>query len=167
MFASAVGRATATYGLVAHAPAARRRDGTGRHRQLRVCGMAGQKDGMGGPKNRTGRTHDPYSTPLRDGNRDRLYGMLTARAAATLLTYLTEMNKAGASFFMEYMVANRIPYAYGEQAKIADISGETFITGLLTMGPVHIDEKYRDNYGWPSGTSTSPIWRTAARRTRT
>lgn len=29
---------------------------------------------MGGPKNRTGRTHDPYSTPLRDGNRDRLYG---------------------------------------------------------------------------------------------
>jgi len=25
---------------------------------------------------------------------------------------------------MEYMVANRIPYAYGEQAKIADISGE-------------------------------------------
>ena len=28
-----------------------------------------------------------------------LYGMLTARAAATLLTYLLEMNKAGATFF--------------------------------------------------------------------
>ena len=65
--------------------------------------MAGQKDGRGGPRNRTGRTHDPYSTPLRDANRDRLYGFLTARAAWTLLTYLVEINKAGASFLTEYM----------------------------------------------------------------
>ena len=72
--------------------------------------------------------------------------MLTARAAATLLTYLTEINKAGATFFAEYMAENRIPYAYGEQAKVADISGENFILGLLTMGPVQIDEKYRQNY---------------------
>lgn len=40
--------------------------------------------------------------PPRSSLRD---GMLTARAAATLLTYLTEMNKAGASFFAEYMAA--------------------------------------------------------------
>lgn len=45
-----------------------------------------------------------------------------------------------------YGSVNRIPYAYGEQAKVADVSGENFILGLLTMGPVHIDEKYRDNY---------------------
>ena len=57
--------------------------------------MAGQKNGKGGPKDRTGRTTDPYSTPLRDGNRDRLYGMLTQRSAATLLTYLSETNKVG------------------------------------------------------------------------
>ena len=69
--------------------------------------MAGQKDGRGGPRNRTGRTHDPYSTPLRDANRDRLYGFLTARAAWTLLIYLQEINKAGAGFWTEYMVRPR------------------------------------------------------------
>ena len=96
-------------------------------RGLRVVNMAGQKDGMGGPRNRTGRTHDPYSTPLRDANRDRLYGMLTARAAATLLTYLTELNKTTAQFFQEYMAAHPIPYAYWESGKVKDVSGETFI----------------------------------------
>ena len=115
-------------------------------RGLRVVNMAGQKDGMGGPRNRTGRTHDPYSTPLRDANRDRLYGMLTARAAATLLTYLTELNKTTAQFFQEYMAKNPIPYAYWESGKVKDVSGETFIQGLLTMGPRHIDEKYRQSY---------------------
>jgi len=108
--------------------------------------MAGQKDGRGGPRNRTGRTHDPYSTPLRDANRDRLYGFLTARAAWTLLTYLTEINKAGASFFSEYMANNPIPYHYGAEAKIVDVSGESFILGLMTMTPVNIDEKFRNNY---------------------
>jgi hypothetical protein len=113
---------------------------------LRVSNMAGQKDGRGGPRNRTGRTHDPYSTPLRDANRDRLYGFLTARAAWTLLTYLVEINKAGASFLTEYMSRNPIPYHYGAEAKIADVSGENFILGLMTMTPVNIDEKYRNNY---------------------
>ena len=98
------------------------------------------------PRNRTGRTHDPYSTPLRDANRDRLYGFLTARAAWTLLTYLTEINKAGASFFSEYMANNPIPYHYGAEAKIVDVSGESFILGLMTMTPVNIDEKFRNNY---------------------
>ncbi|EEH53129.1 uncharacterized protein MICPUCDRAFT_48510 [Micromonas pusilla CCMP1545] len=108
--------------------------------------MAGQKDGRGGPRNRTGRTHDPYSTPLRDANRDRLYGMLTARAAMTLLTYLTEINKAGATFFQEYMANNPIPYAFWASGKVKDVSGETFIEGLLAMSPTNIEEKYRDNY---------------------
>lgn len=58
-----------------------------------------------------------------------------------------------------YVSVNRIPYAYGEQAKVADVSGENFILGLLTMGPVHIDEKYRDNYVTVVGISVgrSPI----------
>ena len=111
-----------------------------------MVNMAGQKDGIGGPRNRTSRTHDPYSTPLRDGNRDRLYGMLTARAAATLLTYLTELNKSTAQFFQEYMANNPIPYAFWQDGKVKDVSGENFIEGLLTMGPTHIDEKFRDSY---------------------
>ena len=36
-----------------------------------------------------GRLRDPYDTPLRDGNRDRLYGLLTQRSVATLLHYLS------------------------------------------------------------------------------
>lgn len=36
---------------------------------------------------------DPYDTPLRDGNRDRLYGLLTERACATLLWYTFETNQ--------------------------------------------------------------------------
>ena len=68
------------------------------------------------------------------------------RAAWTLLTYLTEINKAGASFFSEYMANNPIPYHYGAEAKIVDVSGESFILGLMTMTPVNIDEKFRNNY---------------------
>ena len=75
-----------------------------------------------------------------------MYGFPTARAAWTLLTYLTEINKAGASFFSEYMAANPIPYHYGAEAKIVDVSGESFILGLMTMTPVNIDEKFRNNY---------------------
>jgi hypothetical protein len=108
--------------------------------------MAGQKDGRGGPRNRTGRTHDPYSTPLRDANRDRLYGFLTARAAWTLLIYLQEINKAGAGFWTEYMSTHPIPYHYGGEGKIADVSGENFILGLMNMSPTNIEETYRDNY---------------------
>jgi len=37
-------------------------------------------------------------------------------------------------------------YGMRDGGKIADICGETFIDGLLTMSAVHIDEKYRDNY---------------------
>ena len=44
------------------------------------------------------------------------------------------------------MSSNPIPYHYGAEAKIADVSGETFILGLMTMTPVNIDEKFRDNY---------------------
>ena len=79
--------------------------------------MAGQKDGRGGltePAARTTRTR-----PRWDANRDRLYGF-PPRAAWTLLTYLTEINKAGASFFAEYMANNPIPYHYGAEAKIVD-----------------------------------------------
>lgn len=38
------------------------------------------------------RTRTPYDTPLRDGNRDRLIGLLTERAAKTLMIYLMELN---------------------------------------------------------------------------
>ena len=36
----------------------------------------------------------------------------------TLLTYLTEINKAGATFFQEYMANNPIPYAFWASGKV-------------------------------------------------
>jgi len=75
-----------------------------------------------------------------------LYGFLTARAAWTLLIYLQEINKAGAGFWTEYMSTHPIPYHYGGEGKIADVSGENFILGLMNMSPTNIEEKYRDNY---------------------
>ena len=50
-----------------------------------------------------GRLRDPYDTPLRDGNRDRLYGLLTTRAAATLLAYCFETNQVQAKWLTTYM----------------------------------------------------------------
>ena len=44
------------------------------------------------------------------------------------------------------MAANPIPYHYGAEGKIVDASGESFILGLMTMTPVNIDEKFRNNY---------------------
>jgi len=41
---------------------------------------------------------------------------------------------------------NPIPYAFWQDGKVKDVSGENFIEGLLTMGPTHIDEKFRDSY---------------------
>ena len=88
------------------------------------------------------------TTPTRPaaGRQSRPTVRLPPRAAWTLLTYLTEINKAGASFFSEYMANNPIPYHYGAEAKIVDVSGESFILGLMTMTPVNIDEKFRNNY---------------------
>lgn len=40
-----------------------------------------------------GRLRDPDNSPLRDGNRDVLFGMLTKRAIRTLVYYLSETNQ--------------------------------------------------------------------------
>lgn len=36
---------------------------------------------------------DPDDSPMRDGNRDRLYGLLTERACSTLVWYTFETNQ--------------------------------------------------------------------------
>jgi hypothetical protein len=40
-----------------------------------------------------GRLRDPDNSPLRDGNRDALFGLLTKKAIRTLVYYLTETNQ--------------------------------------------------------------------------
>ena len=47
-------------------------------------------------KRRRGRpawTRSPDDSPFRDGNRDRLIGLLTERATKTLIYYLSETNQ--------------------------------------------------------------------------
>lgn len=59
-------------------------------------------------------------TPLRDGNRDRLFGLLTERAAKTLLFYCSETNQHLYHWLMDYCKAHPIP----RDGKFEDISGE-------------------------------------------
>ena len=45
----------------------------------------------------------PDDSPLRDGNRDRLLGLLTERAAKTLLFYCSETNQHLYHWLMDYI----------------------------------------------------------------
>jgi len=81
-------------------------------------------------KRRRGRPahmRSPDDTPLRDGNRDRLMGLLTERAAKTLLYYFFEMNPTLYGWFSQYLKENKIP----RDGSWDDVSGETFLRGLL------------------------------------
>lgn len=74
-------------------------------------------------------TRSPDDSPLRDGNRDRLMGMLTDRAARTLLYYLMETNLNVHHWLLAFMRAYPIP----RDGAWDDVSGETFLRKLLTM----------------------------------
>ena len=62
--------------------------------------------GFSNAKRRKGRAahlRSPDDTPLRDGNRDRLMGLLTERAAKTLLYYMFETNPTLYGWFNMYL----------------------------------------------------------------
>lgn len=80
-------------------------------------------------KGRAAHLRSPDDTPLRDGNRDRLMGLLTERAAKTLLYYFFEMNPTLYGWFNMYLKENEIP----REGNWDDISGETFLRTLLSM----------------------------------
>jgi len=71
----------------------------------------------------------PYDSPLRDGNRDRLIGLLTERAAKTLMVYLMETNPTVYQWLVNFYKANPIP----KNGSWDDVSGETFLRKLLSM----------------------------------
>jgi hypothetical protein len=82
-------------------------------------------------KRRRGRPawlRSPDDTPLRDGNRDRLMGLLTDRAARTLLYYYYELNPTLFGWFSKYLQEHKIP----KDGNWDDVSGETFLRGLLS-----------------------------------
>lgn len=69
----------------------------------------------------------PDDSPLRDGNRDRLLGLLTERAAKTLLFYCSETNQHLYHWLMDYIKKNPIP----RDGAFEDVSGETFLMNLM------------------------------------
>ena len=94
-----------------------------------------------------GRLRDPYDTPLRDGNRDRrawggvraqegagvrlrrarsrLFGLLTQRAAATLLVYSTETNQVQGQWLNAFLHAVRTaPARRSRRSSLAKTHGE-------------------------------------------
>lgn len=75
------------------------------------------------------RQRSPDETPLRDVNRDRLLGLLTERAAKTLLFYFSELNPTLMQWLEFYMQDNPIP----KRGSWEDVSGETFLKKLLSM----------------------------------
>eukprot|EP01026_Neomeris_dumetosa_P066956 TRINITY_DN650_c0_g1_i1.p3 TRINITY_DN650_c0_g1~~TRINITY_DN650_c0_g1_i1.p3 ORF type:complete len:222 (-),score=11.73 TRINITY_DN650_c0_g1_i1:413-1078(-) len=80
-------------------------------------------------KGRPAWTRSPDDSPYRDGNRDRLIGMLTQRAAFTLRYYLSETNINVYHWFTVFMKTHPIP----TEGSWEDVSGETFLRKLLSM----------------------------------
>ena len=67
---------------------------------------------------------------MRDGNRDRLIGLLTERAVKTLMCYLMETNMNVYQWLVRFYQANPIPRNSGNWD---EVSGEAFLRRLLAM----------------------------------
>lgn len=80
-------------------------------------------------RGRPAHTRSPDDTPLRDGNRDRLMGLLTERAVKTLLFYLMETNLNLHYWLSAFLAAHPIP----RDGAWDDVSGEAFLRTLLRM----------------------------------
>ena len=92
----------------------------------------GGQDGIGRRRERA-RT-DPDRSPFFDGNRDRLYGLLTERAVNTLSFYLMELNMEAHFWLVAYWKANRIP----KQGSWEEVNGNDFLRKMLKSEPEQI-----------------------------
>ncbi|KAL4423174.1 hypothetical protein ABPG77_000307 [Micractinium sp. CCAP 211/92] len=93
----------------------------------------------------------PDDTPLRDGNRDRLMGILTDRATRTLEHSLQENNPALHVWLSAYLQQNSIP----KDGNWSDVSGENFLRTLLTQPIEQISGSFSDEE--PQFANASPI----------
>ena len=85
-----------------------------------------------------GRLRDPYDSPLRDGNRDRLFGLLTQRAAASLLVYLVETNQNLAKWLQAFLHEHPIP----RSGRPEELSGDLMLQTLLCLPEERIENPY-------------------------
>jgi len=91
-----------------------------------------QQDGIG--KRRERARTDPNRSPFFDGNRDRLYGLLTERAVNTLSFYLMELNMEAHFWLVAYWKENRIP----KQGSWDEVNGNAFLRKMLKGEPEQI-----------------------------
>ncbi|MEW5316139.1 MAG: hypothetical protein WDW38_007525 [Sanguina aurantia] len=80
-------------------------------------------------KGREAHLRSPYDSPMRDGNRDRLIGLLTERAAKTLMVYLMETNVLLHNWLVQFYKDNPVPRI----GSWDEVSGESFLRKLLAM----------------------------------
>jgi len=116
-------------------------------RETWVCCASPEGDEDEGPdlsKRGRARPSTPDDTPLRDGNRDRLLGLLTERATKTLMFYTQETNVHLYHWLNAYQKANPIP----REGQWDDVSGDTFLSTLMlkppeqARGQPHVDPMY-------------------------
>ncbi|KAG1665227.1 hypothetical protein FOA52_011415 [Chlamydomonas sp. UWO 241] len=70
----------------------------------------------------------PDDTPLRDANRDFMLGVLTARAAKTLVIYLEGTNAYASQWLLRFLEQHPITLS----GTWEDISGDTFLRQLIS-----------------------------------
>ena len=71
----------------------------------------------------------PDDSPLRDANRDYLYGILTIRAIRTLIVYLQETNLNLSHWLAQYLMQNPITLS----GSWKDISGDAWLENLIRL----------------------------------
>ncbi|KAL6759503.1 hypothetical protein V8C86DRAFT_3133300 [Haematococcus lacustris] len=79
-------------------------------------------------RGRPAHLRSPDDSPLRDGNRDRLIGLLTERAARTLLVYLQELNPSMYQWLFLYLKEHPIPLS----GNWDEVSGEVFLRTMMS-----------------------------------
>lgn len=82
-----------------------------------------------GGRQRRASLRTPFDTPLRETNRDVMLGVLTLRAARTLVVYLQETNINVCQWLVTFMNKNPINLS----GTWEDASGDTFLRKLLSM----------------------------------
>ncbi|PRW60040.1 RNA binding isoform C [Chlorella sorokiniana] len=105
--------------------------------------MRGTSVSADNEKRRRGRSahlRSPDDTPLRDGNRDRLMGLLTDRAARTLAASVDDDNPALNQWMGLYLGEHSIP----KDGNWSDVSGENFLRTLLTKPVEEISGSFSD-----------------------
>ncbi|KAL4458896.1 hypothetical protein ABPG75_013761 [Micractinium tetrahymenae] len=135
-------------------PNYRRGSSSGGRRQRTDTGKSQKGASVEGDKRRRGRPawmRSPDDTPLRDGNRDRLMGLLTDRATRTLEHSLEEGNPTLHIWLSLYLQQNGIP----KDGNWSDVSGENFLRTLLTQPIEEISGSFSDEE--PQFANASPI----------